>query len=186
MAARLVILDRDGVINHDSDAFIKTADEWCPIEGSIEAIARLSQAGYTVAVASNQSGVGRGLLDLETLEDIHNRMRELVQNAGGSIDHIVFCPHLPEDACECRKPLPGLLMQIANHYGISISGVPVIGDSLRDLQAAVAVDAKPILVRTGNGLDSEGELGRAPFAAEVFDDLAAATSAILAEGNPSC
>ncbi len=183
MSVRLVILDRDGVINHDSDEFIKCADEWQPIDGSIEAIARLTNAGYTVAVASNQSGIGRGLLDLVALSAIHKKMRRQVTATGGSIDHIVFCPHLPDDGCDCRKPLPGLLRQIAEHYGTMLDNVPVIGDSLRDLEAAVAAGARPILVRTGNGRSSEAMLEKASFSPAVFDDLAAAADWLVADSG---
>jgi len=146
---RLVVLDRDGVINHDSDAFIKSADEWQPIDGSAAAIGRLTRAGYTVAVATNQSGIGRGLLSNADLGSIHEKMQQQIEHAGGHIDRIVFCPHLPDEDCECRKPKPGLLEQLATHYGVSLRDVPVIGDSERDLLAAAAVGARPLLVLTG-------------------------------------
>ena len=130
------LLDRDGVINRDSQDFIKSPSEWVPIDGSLEAIARLTQNGFTVAVASNQSGIGRGLYDRATLAAIHRKMRRAAAAAGGAIDRIVFCPHRPEDGCECRKPAPGLLRRLGEHYGMALRGVPVIGDSLRDLEAA--------------------------------------------------
>lgn len=186
MNSRVVILDRDGVINHDSDAFIKSADEWRPIEGSIEAIANLHRAGFIIAVASNQSGIGRGLLDLETLSLIHSKMQALVGAAGGRIDHIAFCPHLPDAGCDCRKPLPGLLVQIGEHYGIALSAMSMIGDSLRDLQAAVAAGARPLLVRTGNGQVTESKLAGANIEALVFDDLAAASAWLISELKTAC
>lgn len=186
MNSGVVILDRDGVINHDSDAFIKSADEWRPIDGSIDAIANLHRAGFSVAVASNQSGIGRGLLDIDTLALIHEKMRELVGAAGGRIDHIVFCPHLPDAGCDCRKPLPGLLVQIGEHYDIPLNTVSVVGDSLRDLQAAVAVNARPLLVRTGNGHETETRLAGAGIDALVFDDLAAASEWLIDRLEPVC
>lgn len=183
MATRLVILDRDGVINHDSDEFVKSADEWLPIDGSLDAIGRLVQAGFTVAVATNQSGIGRGLMTRSDLERIHDKMSRMVQEAGGAIDLIAYCPHHPDDGCDCRKPLPGLLQQVAGHYGAGLGGVPVIGDSLRDLEAAAAVSARPILVLTGNGVETEQELGAGRIAAETFADLAAAADQLIVEAR---
>lgn len=180
---KLVVLDRDGVINHESDAFIKSPGEWIPIDGSIEAIALLSRNGFTVAVASNQSGIGRGLLDRRTLHAIHRKMRRTVNAAGGSIDRIVYCPHLPGDGCDCRKPLPGLLERLARHYGVSMKGVAVVGDSERDLAAARAVDARPILVLTGNGLKTREELERQGIAVECHQDLLSAAKALLHESG---
>lgn len=177
----LVILDRDGVINHDSDDFIKSAEEWIPISGSIESIAALSSAGYTITVATNQSGVARGLYDEEALDAIHDKLRELVAEAGGSIDHIVFCPHGPDDNCDCRKPKPGMYLQIAQHFGVNLDGVPVIGDTLRDLEAAAAAGAQPMLVRTGNGTATEESLVDELASVPVFDDLADAVQHILSE-----
>jgi D-glycero-D-manno-heptose 1,7-bisphosphate phosphatase len=175
-----VVLDRDGTINRDSAAYIKSPAEWVPLPGSLEAIARLNRAGWTVAVASNQSGLARGLFDEATLERIHHKMTEAVRKAGGEIDHIVYCPHHPDDGCDCRKPAPGLLHQLAAHYGVALSGVPVVGDSRRDLDAARAVGARPILVRTGNGRQAEaaGQAGDA----EVYDDLSAAAEVLAGEG----
>ena len=147
---KLIILDRDGVINEDSDAYIKTVDEWVPIPGSIKAIARLSQAGYTVVVATNQSGIGRGYYDAATLDAMHARMRELVAAQGGEMGGIFYCPHGPDDGCDCRKPLPGLIDQIVTEYG-DVTGAPLIGDSLRDLQAGIARHCQPVLVLTGKG-----------------------------------
>ena len=159
MAAReLIILDRDGVINRDSKEFVKSPDEWLPLPGSIEAIARLSIAGYTLAVASNQSGLARGLFDRDALDAMHDKMHELVNEAGGRIDRIVICPHGPDDDCDCRKPRPGLFLQLGQHYGQSLEGVLAVGDSLRDLEAANAVGARPVLVRTGNGAETEKKL----------------------------
>jgi D-glycero-D-manno-heptose 1,7-bisphosphate phosphatase len=175
---KLVILDRDGVINFDSDQYIKSADEWHPIPGSLDAIARLNQAGYRVVVATNQSGVGRGLFEMDTLNAIHDKMHKTLALVGGRIDAVFFCPHTNLDKCGCRKPKPGLMQQIATRFNADLSGVPVIGDSLRDLQAAVAVGAKPILVRTGKGVKTalDPEL---PAGTPVFADLAAAVKDIL-------
>lgn len=147
----LIILDRDGVINQDSDQFIKSPKEWQPIDGSIDAIARLSQTGFVVAVATNQSGVARELFDVTSLNAMHAKMQALVRAAGGNIDGVFYCPHGPESACECRKPRPGLFHQIAQRFGHELAGVPAIGDSLRDLQAAQSAGAKPILVKSGKG-----------------------------------
>lgn len=175
---RLVILDRDGVINKESEAFIKTPEEWIPLPGSLEAIARLYKNGYTVVVASNQSGVARHLLSLDTLAAIHGRMKREVEAAGGKIDSIFFCPHGPGDGCDCRKPRPGLLKQIAQRYHMSLKGLPMIGDSERDLQAARAVGGRPILVKTGNGLTT---LQEDHDVEEAYDDLAAAAAQLVKE-----
>ena len=178
---RLVVLDRDGVINRDSSEFVKSADEWLPLSGSIAAIAALSQAGHSVAVASNQSGLARGLFDAAALAAMHQKMRDLVAAAGGRIELIVFCPHGPDDDCDCRKPKPGLLEQIGSHFDTALTGTPVIGDSLRDLVAAATVGARPILVRTGNGRRTEKALPADLSAIEIYDDLGAAVAALLAE-----
>ncbi len=177
----LVILDRDGVINHDSEAFIKNEAEWQPIPGSLDAIAALTRAGFTLAVASNQSGLARGLFDRQALDAMHAKMLGLVHDAGGRISRIVFCPHGPDDACDCRKPRPGLFEQLARHFGISLEGVPVVGDSLRDLQAAAAVNARPILVRSGKGRKTEAALPEQFAGVPVYDDLAAAARALIEE-----
>jgi D-glycero-D-manno-heptose 1,7-bisphosphate phosphatase len=174
----LVILDRDGVINRDSAEFVKSLDEWQPLPGSIEAIAALSKAGFTVAVASNQSGLARGLLDRKALRAMHRKLRRLVAAEGGRVDRIVVCPHGPDDGCRCRKPAPGLLERLAKHYGRSLAGVPVIGDSLRDLEAAAAAGAMPVLVRTGNGTRTEAQLPGALRDIAVYDDLAAAAAVL--------
>ena len=175
---KLVILDRDGVINHDSAAYIKSPEEWKPIPGSLEAIALLSQAGYRVLVATNQSGVGRGLFEMATLNAIHDKMHRALGLAGGRIDGIFYCPHAHDAGCSCRKPKPGLLEEIAHRFGVSLEGVPVIGDSLRDLQAAAAVGAQPILVQTGKGKKTRKD-GDLPEGTVVYDDLAAAVRSLL-------
>lgn len=151
MSRRLVILDRDGVINHDSADFITSPDEWIAIDGSIEAIARLSAAGFDIAVATNQSGIGRKMLDYPTLEAIHRKMRREVRDAGGDIEKIVFCPHHPDDGCACRKPATGLFERLGHELGVPLDDVAMVGDSERDIVAARAVGGRPILVLTGNG-----------------------------------
>ncbi len=173
MTARaLIILDRDGVINRDSREFVKSPEEWLPLPGSIEAIARLSKAGITLAVASNQSGLARGLFDRDALDAMHAKLHGLVDEAGGRIDRIVVCPHGPHDGCDCRKPRPGLLEQLSQHYAQSLDGVIVVGDSMRDLEAAAAVNARPVLVRTGNGAETEKKLSGELKNIDVFDSLA--------------
>lgn len=178
-AQKLVILDRDGVINEDSEHYIKDADEWRPIPGSLAAIAKLHTAGFTVAIATNQSGLGRGLFDDFALARIHGRMIEAIEDAGGQIAMIAYCPHAPDADCECRKPKPGLLLRISAELGMPLDGVPVIGDSARDLDAARAVAAAPILVRTGKGRLTEQQLP-AQHGVPVYDDLAAVVTALLA------
>lgn len=178
---KLVILDRDGVINEDSNDYIKSAAEWVPLPGSIEAIARLSRAGFTVAVASNQSGIGRGLFSRSALYSMHRKMRRLVAAAGGVLGKIAYCPHAPNDNCDCRKPRPGLLLRIGAYYGCSLDGVPIIGDSFRDLQAAAAVGARPVLVLTGKGRAARRELEDSDIDAAVYRDLSAAVDAIIKE-----
>jgi D-glycero-D-manno-heptose 1,7-bisphosphate phosphatase len=170
---KLVILDRDGVINHDSDLYIKSPEEWRPIPGSLDAIARLCKWGYRVVVATNQSGIGRGLFVMDTLNAIHEKMMKAVAQAGGRIDAVFFCPHTNADLCHCRKPRPGMLAEIATRYNTDLAGVPAIGDSLRDLEAAATVGAQPILVRTGKGRKTEGDPAM-PANTLVFADLAAA------------
>jgi D-glycero-D-manno-heptose 1,7-bisphosphate phosphatase len=180
LAARgLIILDRDGVINRDSKEFVKNADEWLPLPGSIGAIADLSRGGFTVAVASNQSGLARGLLDRNDLRAMHRKLRRLVAAEGGRVDRIVVCPHGPDDGCTCRKPAPGLLQRLARHYRTSLEGVPVVGDSLRDLRAAAAVGATPLLVRTGNGRKTLASLPDELCSVAVFDDLAAVAASLI-------
>ena len=175
---KLAILDRDGVINHDSDQFIKSPGEWRPIPGSIEAIARLNQHGYRVAVASNQSGIGRGLFDMATLNAINDKMMELVFRQGGRIEAVFFCPHTAAEGCNCRKPRTGMLEEIAARFHTDLKGVPCVGDGLRDLQAAEAVGAQPILVLTGKGLRTQAE-GGLPRRTLVFADLAEAARHIV-------
>lgn len=177
---KLIILDRDGVINHDSDEYIKSPDEWAPIPGSLEAIARLKRAGYTVVVASNQSGVGRGLFTLDMLHKINEKMQREAAEAGGSLDEIFYCPHAPQDNCGCRKPKPGLLRDIATKFNHDLKGVPAVGDNLRDIEAAQAVGAKPVLVRTGKGMETI-KSGKLPAGVEIHDDLAAYVDALLAQ-----
>ncbi|MEO8484997.1 MAG: D-glycero-beta-D-manno-heptose 1,7-bisphosphate 7-phosphatase [Betaproteobacteria bacterium] len=176
---RLIILDRDGVINHDSDQFIKTPDEWRPIPGSLEAIARLSHAGYRVAVCTNQSGIGRGLFDMATLNAIHNRMHRALALAGGRVDAVFFCPHTAEAHCECRKPHPAMIIEAGRRFGADLSTVPCVGDSLRDLQAADAAGARPILVLTGKGEKTLRD-GGFPDRTVIYPDLAFTASALLA------
>ncbi|HTJ98123.1 MAG TPA: D-glycero-beta-D-manno-heptose 1,7-bisphosphate 7-phosphatase [Bordetella sp.] len=177
---KLIILDRDGVINQDSDAFVKSPDEWIALPGSIQAISRLYEAGWTVVVASNQSGLGRRLFDMNTLTAIHAKMRRELAQAGGAIDAIFLCPHLPEENCRCRKPLPGMYEQIAERYDADLTGVPAVGDSLRDLQACAAMGCAPWLVKTGNGQKTLAS-GQLPAGTRVADDLAAVADALLEE-----
>ena len=174
---KLLILDRDGVINYDSDAYIKTLDEWIPLPGAVEAIARLSRAGWTVAVATNQSGLARGYYDQTALEAMHARLRQLVAEQGGELGLIVHCPHGPDDGCDCRKPKPGMLRQIAAHYDTSLAGVWFVGDSSGDLKAALAVGCQPVLVKTGKGLLTLAQ--PLPAGTLVFDDLAAVASQLI-------
>lgn len=175
---KLVILDRDGVINHDSDQFIKSPDEWKPIPGSLEAIARLCQADYRVVVATNQSGVGRGLFDMATLNAIHDRMHRAVMQAGGRIDAIFFCPHAADAGCNCRKPKSGMIEEIAERYNMDLKGVPAIGDSLRDLEATARLGAQPILVLTGKGAKTQAK-GGLPEGTLIYPDLAAAVATLV-------
>jgi D-glycero-D-manno-heptose 1,7-bisphosphate phosphatase len=177
---KLVILDRDGVINHDSDAFIKSPDEWVPIPGSLEAIARLHRAGYRVVVASNQSGIGRGLFDITTLNAIHQKLHAEARRVGAHIDAIFFCPHTADDHCDCRKPKPGLLQEIGKRFDVSLKGVPAIGDSLRDLQAAFVTGCTPYLVLTGKGEKTIAK-GGLPPGTTVYPDLAAVVDQLLKE-----
>lgn len=151
MTSRYVLLDRDGVINYDSDEFIKSPEEWVPISGSLEAIALLNENGYKVVVISNQSGVARGLFDLATLEQINEKMQQKVAERQGEIEAVYFCPHGPDDNCQCRKPKTGLLEQFASEYRVDLSNLPFVGDSWRDIEAAWAVGARPMLVKTGKG-----------------------------------
>lgn len=167
---KLVILDRDGVINEDRDDYVKSAQEWVPIPKSLEAIANLTQAGWRVVVATNQSGIGRGLYDMHALNAMHEKMHRLVGQAGGHIDAILFCPHTPDDGCRCRKPLPGMVEAVGERFNVRLEEVPLIGDSLRDLEAITAVGGQPILVRTGKGAKTLAK-GGLPEGTLVFDDL---------------
>jgi D-glycero-D-manno-heptose 1,7-bisphosphate phosphatase len=176
---KLIVLDRDGVINHDSAHFIKTPEEWRPIPGSLEAIARLNHAGYRVVVATNQSGIGRGLFDMATLDTIHEKMHKALAFAGGRIDALFYCPHTGDSDCECRKPRPGMLREIGQRFGVDMAGVACVGDSLRDLLAAEAVGGQPMLVLTGKGEKTLRE-GNFPKNTVIFPDLAFAVSALLA------
>ncbi len=176
---KLVILDRDGVINHDSEHYIKSPDEWKPIPGSLEAIARLTQAGFHVVVATNQSGLGRGLFDMAALNAMHEKMHKAVGQLGGRIDAVFFCPHAQDAGCACRKPKPGMLLEIGERFKIGLADVAVIGDSLRDLQAASAAGARPVLVLTGKGKQTR-EAGGLPLGTAIHEDLAAAALALVA------
>lgn len=167
-----ILLDRDGVINFESKYYIKSPDEWIPLPGSIEAIAILSQAGYTPIVVTNQSGVGRGLYDIKTLEAIHEKMRQTIEAAGGTLAAIFYCPHPPDEFCLCRKPEPGLLYQVRDYLQMDLTNVWAVGDSLRDLQAAEKVGCQPVLVKTGNGMDTFKK-NQFPQQTLVFDDLQA-------------
>ncbi len=175
---KLIILDRDGVINFDSDQFIKSPDEWKPIPGSLEAIARLNQAGYRVVVATNQSGIGRGLFDMPTLNAIHNKMHKSLALVGGRIDAIFFCPHTSDAECTCRKPKSGMIEEIAVRYGVSLKGVPAVGDSLRDLEAAARVEAQPYLVLTGKGAKTQAA-GGLPEGTLIYPDLASVAATLI-------
>ena len=174
---KLIILDRDGTINEDRDDYVKSPEEWVPIHGSLEAIARLNHAGWHTVVATNQGGLGRGLFDMSTLNAMHLKMNQMLAKLGGRIDAVFFCPHTPEDGCSCRKPLPGLFEQIGERYGVHLEDVHVVGDRLGDLQAGVAVGCQPHLVRTGKGarLDAAqiAQLCEQVPGAQVHADLAA-------------
>jgi D-glycero-D-manno-heptose 1,7-bisphosphate phosphatase len=175
---KLVILDRDGVINYDSAAYIKTPDEWRPLPGSLEAIARLNQEDYHVVIATNQSGVGRGLLDMAMLNAIHDKMHKALAQVGGRIDAVFYCPHAQDANCGCRKPKPGLLEDIARRFNTDLAGVPCVGDALRDLEAAAQVKALPILVLTGKGQQT-AKAGGLPPGTRTYADLTAAVNSII-------
>lgn len=179
MPMKLIILDRDGVINFDSEQFIKSPDEWKPIPGSLEAIARLNQWGWRVVVASNQSGIGRGLFGMDTLNAINEKMVKSLAQVGGRLDAIFFCPHSADSTCECRKPKPGMFLQIAERFNASLDRVPVVGDSLRDLQAGVAVGCKPYLVLTGKGQKTRDDPAL-PDGTLIYPDLAAVVADLTA------
>ncbi len=178
----LIVLDRDGVINEDSDDYIKSPEEWQPIPGSLEAIAALTRAGFRIVVISNQSGVGRGLYSIEDLEAIDGKMAGAVARAGGAFAGVYYCPHRPDAGCDCRKPAPGLLERAASELGVSFSAVPLIGDKASDLELARRVGARPILVRTGYGRETAAALHADEV--EIYDDLAAAAAALIADRAP--
>ncbi len=184
-SSKLIILDRDGVINEDRDDYVKSSDEWVPLPGSLEAIALLNQAGYQITVATNQSGLARGYFNINDLHAMHNKMDKLLKPLGGQIDSIFFCPHTDAQACDCRKPLPGMMKEIAlrykkNHSVSPLLGVPIVGDSLRDLQAGVALGASPHLVLTGKG-NQTLEKGSLPEGTQIHANLMAFANALLQE-----
>jgi len=186
-ASKLVILDRDGVINVDSDQYVKSADEWIPLPGSLEAIAELNQAGFQVTVATNQSGLARGLFTINDLHAMHQKMMDLLAPMGGRVDSIFFCPHVDADQCNCRKPLPGLMRDIASRYrkadsAMPLTGVPIVGDSLRDLEAATVLGASPHLVLTGKGQKTV-DAGILPAGTVVHVDLMAFTKSLLGSAS---
>jgi D-glycero-D-manno-heptose 1,7-bisphosphate phosphatase len=192
-AAKLVIVDRDGTISVDREDFVKSPDEWEPLPGALEALARLHRDGWIIALATNQSGIGRGLFDMSTLNAIHAKMNAALARLGGRIDAIFFCPHAPDELCDCRKPLPGLIEQIGARFGVPLRTVPVVGDSLRDLQAAAAAGAEPHLVLTGkaatlDGAEITGVLQQVP-GTQVHDNLAAFAEFVVRraamEGRPA-
>ncbi|MEY4642997.1 MAG: hypothetical protein RLZZ227_2991 [Pseudomonadota bacterium] len=179
--SRLVILDRDGVINEDSDDYIKSLDEWVPVPGSIAAIARLSRAGFSIAVATNQSGIARGYFDEIALANMHALLCELVEEAGGQVDAICYCPHGPDEGCHCRKPAPGLLEQISEELRLPLAGAWYVGDTRKDVELGLSMNCRPILVRSGKGRDTEQKLDASMRGAVmIVDDLAAAADLILA------
>lgn len=169
---KLVILDRDGTINYDSDQYIKSPAEWRPIPGSLEAIGRLTQAGYRIVVATNQSGIARGLFDTSTLIAIHDTLQRAAAQAGGRVDAFFFCPHAPDSTCACRKPKPGMVLEVARRFNVSLADVYMVGDTLRDIEAASAAGARPVLVLSGRGRETLEE-GRLPPGTAVFENLAA-------------
>lgn len=179
LSKRLIILDRDGVINFESMAYIKSPSEWIPLPHSLNAIARLHQAGFRIALASNQSGVNRGYFDEATLQDITDKMKREIIDAGGNLDAVFYCPHKPDDECDCRKPKTGLLKKIAEHFQTSLEGVPFIGDSWRDWQAATIAGARPLLVKTGFGQETIVKHSAELDPHFIFDDLWQATNWLL-------
>jgi len=182
---KLVILDRDGVINHDSDNYIKSVDEWMPIEGSVEAIAKLKKNGYKVAIATNQSGIGRGYYTEQTMHQMHQKLADLLDLLGAKIDHIEFCPHVPDENCACRKPKPAMLNAIAKRFNVDLSQTYFVGDTLSDLSTADHAKAKFALVKTGKGeriidkvLSSEAHKNT-----PVFNDLAHFVDVFIEQGG---
>jgi D-glycero-D-manno-heptose 1,7-bisphosphate phosphatase len=177
-AVKLIVLDRDGVINYDSASYISNSDDWQPLPGSLEAIAKLTQAGYHIVVATNQSAIGRGLLEMATLNAIHDKMHRAVAQVGGRIDAVFYCPHSQEDNCRCRKPRAGLLEEISRRFNTELKDVSSIGDALRDLQAAATAGAQPVLVLTGKG-EMTRQSGELPAGTRIYADLAAAAKSII-------
>jgi D-glycero-D-manno-heptose 1,7-bisphosphate phosphatase len=181
---KLIILTRDGVINHGSDELIKSVDEWHPIDGSLQAMGRLYQAGYTLVIATNQSGIAKGLYDIQTLHAIHAKMGRMLEQYGGQVDSVFFCPHAPEEDCDCRKPRDGLFRDIMTRYQCSLKNVPAIGDCLRDIQAARSAGAQPVLVKTGKGENTLEKAKKKDLkGVPVYQDLAEVADAILAESD---
>jgi len=180
---KLVILDRDGTINEDSNEYVKSADEWQPLPGALEAIAKLNHAGWHVVVATNQSGLGRGLFDVAALNAMHTKLHRLLAAVGGRVDAIFYCPHTPDDKCQCRKPAPGLFEQIGERYGLDLKGVPAVGDTARDLIAGVAVGCQPHLVMTGKAMPLRGRTlpQGYPDNTTVHQDLAAFADYLVAQ-----
>jgi len=180
---KLIVLGRDGVLNQFRDDHVKSPDEWLPIAGALEAVARLNHAGWHVVVATNQSGIGRGMIDMSAVNAVHARMNQQLLAKGGRLDAVFFCPHTPEDNCDCRKPLPGLLQEIGRRYAIDLAGVPVVGDTLRDLRAAQAAGGEPHLVQSGRAADIDDEQVRSMLSqvpgARAHADLAAFASFLL-------
>ncbi len=181
---KLVILDRDGTINADSEEYIKSPDEWMPLPGAIDAIARLNHAGWHAVIASNQSGLGRGLFDVASLNAVHAKMHKLLAAQGARIDAVFYCPHSPDEGCHCRKPLPGLFEQIGERFGVDLKDTPVVGDGLRDLQAGIALGCEPHLVLTGKGAALRGQALPADFPphTRVHEDLGAFADFLIARG----
>lgn len=182
---RVIVLDRDGVINQDSDAFVKNAAEFIPLPGAMTALAQLHQAGFSIAVCTNQSGVGRGLFDEPALAAIHEKLISLAASAGGQIDAIRYCPHLPEAGCDCRKPAPGMVIDLLQHFSVTAAVTTMVGDSLRDLEAGRAAGCRVVLVRTGNGRRTEKEARAAGFD-EVYDDLGSFAAAEISRIHGAC
>jgi D-glycero-D-manno-heptose 1,7-bisphosphate phosphatase len=176
---KLIVLDRDGVINEDSDAYVKSAEEWIPLPGSLEAIARLNHAGYRIMVASNQSGLARGLFSIDDLNAMHRKMQRGLSLLGAHVDAVFFCPHAPSEHCQCRKPKPGLLHDIGDRLQVEMAGVPVVGDSWKDVEAAQSVGAMAVLVLTGKGQQTLAKHGTELGTVPVFADLSSAVDALL-------
>ncbi|MGE0277988.1 MAG: D-glycero-beta-D-manno-heptose 1,7-bisphosphate 7-phosphatase [Nitrospiraceae bacterium] len=175
---RLVILSRDGVINERRPTGVRAVDEWKAIPGSLRAIARLTSAQFHVVVATNQPGIADGTLDGGMLAHIHAKMNGEIARDGGRIESIFYCPHVADDKCSCRKPRPGLLLEVAKRLDVDLEGVPFIGDTSEDIEAARAAGARPILLRTGRGMETEESCAGCADV-EVYDDLADAASALI-------